>query len=130
MSQHRNRGFTLIEMVIAFAILGVSLTALFDAFETSLARTRHDTRLSEGTLLAESLLARGGTEFPLDGAVHAGNWQEFSYELVDQPVSAARGQMDYTVGTTTVIASVTWHESAGNRAITLSTLKFLPRTNP
>jgi general secretion pathway protein I len=130
MRGNRNRGFTLIEMVIAFAILGISLTALFGVFETSLARTRHDARLSEATLLAESLLARAGTEIPLDGAKHTGAWQEFDYELTGEPVNAARGQTEYTVPTTTVIASVTWHESAASRTITLSSLKFLPRAIP
>lgn len=130
MSRYRNRGFTLIEMVVAFAILGISLTVLFDAFETSLARTRHDTRLSEGTLVAESLLARAGTEYPLDGAVHYGEWQGFAYELSDRPVAFPQAQRAYTIPTTMVTAAVTWHELAGNRTVALSTLKFLPRASP
>lgn len=130
MNRHPNRGFTLIEMVVAFAILGISLTVLFDAFETSLARTRHDTRLSEGTLFAQSVLARAGTEFPLDGAVHSGQWQEFAYELSDRPIAPPQEQRVNTIATTLVTASVTWHELAGNRTIALSTLKFLPRANP
>jgi general secretion pathway protein I len=130
MSRHRHRGFTLIEMVIAFAILGISLTVLFDVFETSLARTRHDTRLSEGTLFAESLLARAGTELPLGAGAHTGEWQGFAYELTDQPVAAPQGQKAYTLPTTVVTAAVTWREPAGNRTIALSTLKFLPRAHP
>jgi len=130
MSGHRNRGFTLIEMVIAFAILGISLTVLFNAFETSLARTHHDTRLREGTLLAESLLARAGTELPLGAGAHTGESQGFAYEVTDEAVTPPQGQLAYTVPTTVVTASVTWHELSGNRTIALSTLKFLPRTSP
>lgn len=130
MSHHRSRGFTLIEMVIAFAILGISLTVLFNAFETSLARTRHDTRLSEGTLLAESLLARAGSELPLGAGAHSGESQGFTYELTDGPVALQQGKVAYTAPTTVVTASVTWHELAGNRTISLSTLKFLPRPTP
>ncbi len=112
MTQQRTRGFTLIEMVIALAILGISLTVLFSAFENSLSRTRHDARLSEATLLAESLLSRAGTEWPLGTGAHTGEWQSFAYELSDEPVPTPQGRTAYTVRTTTVTAAVRWHDCA------------------
>ena len=65
MTARRDAGFTLIEMVIAFAILGLSLSALYATFQSALSRTRHDAHLSEATMLARSVLARAGTEWPM-----------------------------------------------------------------
>jgi general secretion pathway protein I len=130
MSPPHQHGFTLIEMVIAFAILGITLTVLFGVFQNALSRTRHDARLSEGTLLARSLLARAGSEWPLADGTREGSWGGYEYELIEQTVVAPPGQPPYTLPTIRVSASVTWVERAGRRALSLSTLKLLPPGAP
>jgi general secretion pathway protein I len=126
----RTRGFTLIEMVIAFAILAVTLAALYSTFETALSRSRHDARLSEAILLAQSLLARAGTEWPLANGNERGAWNSYTYQVSEQTVASIAGQRLRTLPTIRVTASVTWAESAGRRNIALSTLKFLPSVAP
>ena len=130
MSARRSQGFTLIEMVVAFAILGIALTTLYAVFESALSRIRHDTHLSESILLAQSLLARAGTEWPLAEGVRHGDWQNYRYELAEQGISALDGQPPYTLPAIQVTASVSWVESAGKRTIVLSTLKLLPQVAP
>jgi general secretion pathway protein I len=123
-------GFTLIEMVVAFAILGLTLAVLYSVFESALSRSHHDARLSEGTLVAQSLLARAGVEWPLAEGTRAGEWNGFSYQLAVQATALDRGQHFTTVPTVHVRATVVWPESAGRRSISLSTLKFLTPDSP
>jgi general secretion pathway protein I len=113
-------------MVIAFAILAIALTTLYGSFESSLARARHDSRLSEATLVAQSLLARAGSEWPLTPGSQGGNWESYSYEVNEQMADPEHGQPPDTLPAVQVTASVAWHEGANPRHIAISTLKLLP----
>jgi general secretion pathway protein I len=126
----RTAGFTLIEMVIAFAILGLSLSALYAAFQSALSRTQHDAHLSEATLLARSILARAGTEWPLiEGSTH-GQWSEYSYELSGHMRAVSADEATFAPAAVEVTATVTWPEFAGKRHVSLSSLKLRPSVAP
>jgi general secretion pathway protein I len=129
-SRRSAAGFTLIEMVIAFAILGLSLSALYAALQNALSRTRHDAHSSEATLLARSLLARVGTEWPLTEGTSHGEWNEYAYELNEHERVAPPNEVPFTVPTVQVTATVTWAEFAGKRSFALSTMKLQPRVSP
>lgn len=129
-SGHAASGFTLIEMVIAFAILGLSLSALYATFQSALSRTGHDAHLSEATLLARSLLARAGTEWPLSEGSSHGEWSGYTYELSEHKRIAAANQVAFSVQTVQVTATVTWVEFAGKRSFSLSTVKLQPWMAP
>lgn len=120
----------MIEMVIAFAILAMMLTALYTGFESALSRSRHDARFSEATLLAESLLARAGADLPLGPGTQNGEWNEFTYELAEQIAPATAGSPAPTIPTIRLSASVTWVEASGKRSLAISTLKPLPPAAP
>ncbi len=53
----RRRGFTLIEVVVAFAILALSLGALYESFGGALRRSATASKRELAALRAESLLA-------------------------------------------------------------------------
>jgi general secretion pathway protein I len=124
MNTDRVRGFTLIEMVIAFAILGISLSALYATLQNALSRTRHDARLSEATLFARTLLARAGTEWPLIDGSTTGEEGGLEYELSELTIKAPPDQPPFTIPTVQVTVIVSWPELAGKRSISLSTLKL------
>ena len=130
MTAQRAAGFTLIEMVIAFAILGVSLSALYATFQSALSRTRHDAHLNEATLLARSLLTRAGTEWPLIEGSSQGEWSEYTYEVTEHKILAPAKEVPFTLPAVQVTAAVTWVEFAGKRTYSLSTLKLQPWVAP
>jgi len=122
---HQERGFTLIEMVVAFAILGLTLTALFAAFENALSRTSHDSRLAEATLLAQSTLARIGSEWPVGSGEHSGTWNEFSFATQEDAQSK-----DAPLPTRRVSVRVRWLEGRNPRSIDISALRLAPAVAP
>lgn len=130
MTARRMQGFTLLEIVIAFAILGMSLAVLYGAFESALLRTRRDAQFNESTLIAQSLLSRAGSEFPtLPGNVR-GDWNSYSYELRQEVVSSPSGQPIFTQPIVRVTARVWWTGSAGSRDVEISTLKLVSKVGP
>jgi general secretion pathway protein I len=129
MTRRRTGGFTLIEVVISLAILGLSLGALYGSFENVLLRARHDAHLTEGTLIAQSLLSRAGLELQVSPGKLRGEWDGYIYEVTLTPVSPPASQPQYTVPTAKVSAKVMWTEGARSRDVTLSTLKFLPKVD-
>lgn len=129
MSARRIEGFTLLEIVIAFAILGISLAALYGAFESALLRTRRDTHFSEGTMIAQSLLSRAGSEFPSLARSVRGEWNSYSYELRQEIVSQPSSQPIFTQPLVQVTARVWWTGSAGSRDVEISTLKLASKVD-
>jgi general secretion pathway protein I len=61
----RNRGFTLVEVLVAFVILGLSLAAAYSAFTGGLRAELRARQSAEGVLLAQSYLAEIGVSRPL-----------------------------------------------------------------
>ena len=120
----RMRGFTLLEVVIAFAILGLSLAVLYGAFQTALSRSRRDAQLSEATLLAQSLLARAGTELTIEQSGQDGEWSGYRYLLTQEAVAASSLQPTITLPTRRLTVRVSWITGSGTHEIEISTLKL------
>jgi general secretion pathway protein I len=119
------RGFTLIEVMIAFAILGLALGALYGAFENALARSRHDVRFREGTMIAQSLLARAGSEIPRGQDNYREDWNGYTYELTQEPASSAEGSSAVLQPSVRVTTTVRWSEGGKSREIRISTLELV-----
>ena len=126
MRDRQIRGFTLIEVMIAFAILGLSLSSLYGVFAGSLSRMRRDAQLAEGTLLAQSLLSRAGLEFPALQESYQGEWEGYNYQLtqhwMDTSDNSAR-----TPQLLRVTARVRRGSGSGPVDIELATIKLVPR---
>ena len=61
----RGRGFTLLEVLIAFVILAVSMTVILQVFSSGMRGARLADAYVTATLLAKSVLAETGVETPL-----------------------------------------------------------------
>ncbi|MGQ9659780.1 MAG: type IV pilus modification PilV family protein [Thermochromatium sp.] len=134
MRRHRSqRGFSLLEVLVAFAILAISLGVLLGIFARATSATIASAQYTQAATLAESLLNLVGHEFALEEGTHSGDTQSgFSWEL-----RLLRLDLKDEFPTTTssvqafrVDVTVLWFDVGRPRRLTLSTLKlFNPTAN-
>src|SRR5713101_849697 len=101
----RRKGFTLLEVLVAMAVLAVALVSLLGLYNRSLLLTIRAQRLSTATLLAEEMLTR--TQLEGMGAMratagdfadlHPGQYPEFHWYRTMRPTALA-GLWELRVG--------------------------------
>ena len=122
-------GFTLVEVIVAFAMLSIGLTLVMSLFSTGLSRTAMAERVAGAVALAQSLMAQVGNSIPLrtetrDGTEASG----YRWRLAMQPYRRAPGGDARLVELYQVSVEIGWLEGQDSRAYALSTLRFGPRT--
>jgi general secretion pathway protein I len=122
----RQAGFTLIEIVVALAILAVALGALFQAFSTGLRATTVADRQAAAVILAQSLLERIGQDIPLAAGERAGvsdDGLRWSIAVAPAPLIAPERRADSPLLPFDVVVTVA---ADGARPLTLATLRLAP----
>lgn len=128
----QQRGFSLLEVLVAFSILAISLGILMQIFSGSLTRATIAREQTEATLLAQSLLASEGIEQQLTDDVKQGTYDDrFRWEIstslyANENATQAAGELWLTK------VHVTWgdmHKDKG-RLVTLTSLRFQPKSPP
>ncbi|MFG3448662.1 prepilin-type N-terminal cleavage/methylation domain-containing protein [Stenotrophomonas sp. NPDC047960] len=133
----RQRGYSLLEVIVAFALLALALTLLLGSLSGA-ARQVHNADLRTRAMLhAQSLLAASGIEQPLQEGRSQGDWEDGSYrwELQVEPYVDARasalpqGAMNAVSGPTLaqLTLQVRWGEGDGER-LQWRSLRLLPDT--
>lgn len=91
--RRRARGFTLLEVIVAFALLGLALTLLLGSLSGGARQVREAELRSRAVLHAQSLLAAAGVEEPLRVGSRQGQWEDgrYQWQLQVQPYSEPRG---------------------------------------
>jgi general secretion pathway protein I len=129
------RGFTLVEVMIAFTIAAVLLVVLLRSFSLGVSSSGLVSTYTEATLLAESTMDEFGTDIPLnDGAVTDRIQGRFRvatamHLYADENTPDLSGTLlalyEFTV-------TVSWQEGARRRAVDLRTLRLYsaPQTPP
>jgi general secretion pathway protein I len=121
----RPRGFTLLEVLVALAILGVALGALLQAFAGGLRRLSVLEDYAAAVTQARSQLDRLGAELPLAEGQYSGSFaggmvwtaQLRRYHLGGSGNDAALAVIPYEITVT-----VSWGE---HRALTLTSLRLV-----
>ncbi len=123
----RSRGFTLLEVLIAFAILTVSLAAVYEVLASG---ARRSARLSErmpALALAESLLAEHVVR-PLDTPSSQSGTKgpyRWTVTIAPSPTNAPDA-----LPVVTVTSDVSWGATADSRRVTLRELAFARHVEP
>lgn len=119
------RGFSLLEVVVAFAILALSLGLLLQVFSRALNTTALSGVYSRAVTLAEERLNAVGIDIPLELGSYSGepeddlNWQVYidSYDLGEVSWEPAQEPLQ-------VSAVVSWEDAAGRHQVALATLRL------
>ncbi|MDT8406014.1 MAG: type II secretion system protein [Methylococcales bacterium] len=79
-------GFSLLEMVVAFAIMGLALSMLLAIFSRNVRQAQIAEDYVNATQLAQSLLARVGHEWPLQDSDFSGvELERYHWRVLMQP---------------------------------------------
>jgi len=117
-------GFTLLEVLVAFAILAISLGVLIPVFSGTLGRQAALADQKTATMLAQSKLDTVGSEIPLtDGASDGAFSNGFTWH-----VEVAPYKFEYTsrfVMPKLVTLTVRWPAKNGPRSLTLKTIRLV-----
>jgi general secretion pathway protein I len=123
----RQRGFSLIEVLVAFMILAISLTVIFRIFSGGLRNIALSEDYARAVLVAESRMASAGVEAPLEAGTVSGRWdRRFRWRRAvelyrpwsdDKPLSVP-------IQAFRVSVSVDWEHFGRTRSVTLSGIRL------
>lgn len=129
LKSRRNRtqhGFSLLEVLVAFAILALSLGVLMQIFSRALGTTALSETYSRAATLAEAKLNSVGLNIPLEEGVHSGEPEDgMDWVLSIEPyqpsgwVGENPARPAYRI---TAVAS--WPSTSGSRQVTLSSIRL------
>jgi general secretion pathway protein I len=117
-------GFTLIEIIVALAILSLSLGFLLNSISTSIRRVDQAGRIAEAGSLAQSLLARVGPELPLTQGETTGDFGNgFRWHLTIEGYCDRAAGLQLPVGAYRVSVEILWNDGVGVQSVVLRTLR-------
>ena len=110
-------GFSLIEMLVALAALGLALGALYQAASGATRNARLATDYAMATTLAESMLDEIVVQRPALGTTESGAFEQFTWQAW---VEAVPERED--AGIAWVSVEVTWQDDGRARTVMLRTV--------
>jgi len=121
-------GFSLLEILIAFSILALSLGVLLNIFSGGLNRAIVSEEYQQAVTIAQSKLAAAGVEWPLGDGDKQGqmldkfNWTLFIQAINSDDIDAASATMN--IQAYQVVSRVQWLAGDDDRQIELTTVKL------
>jgi general secretion pathway protein I len=125
-------GFTLIEVMAAFAIFAVLFGIMLQILSTSISNTRRSGDYTEAALLAQSRLDMVGIESLPQPGRYAGEFNDrFTWEMVIEPYFIEDERAvpfdELPIDLYYVALTVFWGEGARERSATFETLRSVDR---
>jgi len=125
-SRHQ-RGFSLIEILVAFMILAMSLTVIFRIFSGGLRNIALSDDYARAVLVAESQLSAIGVSEPLERGVTSGEWDaRFRWQRVVEQYRpwAEEKELSVPLLAYTVTVKVDWEHAGRTRQVKLSSVRL------
>jgi general secretion pathway protein I len=126
-SKHGNQGFTLIEVLVALAIVGLALGAIASVFSNGLSVHETVSGAEAALAVAEEQLALAATSLH-PGASNGTYGGRFAWRATVAPYTDPSDQSPDAPTTLPqlyrVAVSVAWQDGRHNRALSLSTLRL------
>ena len=122
-----NRGFTLIEIVVALLVLAISSAVLFEGFSVGFRNARTADDFAQAVLIAQSKLAPTGVSEPLSAGVTSGEeLDKYSWTVRVDPIEVAPddGATPASLQPFFVAVDVVWSDGGTERTVSLSTLRL------
>ena len=126
-ASRKQRGFSLIEILVAFMILSMSLTVIFRIFSGGLRNVALSEDYARAVLVAESQLSAIGVSEPLQRGVASGEWGErFRWERVIEYYQPWEQDKELTASLQAyrVTVNVGWEHAGRSRQITLNSVRL------
>lgn len=128
------QGFSLLEILIAFSILAVSLGIILRIFSGGLNNAATAEDYTVAVQIAESLIAKTGSEIPLKSFEDAGNTNEkYRWQISISPYTVISEKTDFTkipVDLYKINVKVFWNDGTeDDRLLQLTTLKLAAKDN-
>ena len=122
-------GFSLIEVLVALAILGIALGAMMPRISLGSLAAERASRTEEAVLLAEQLLTEAGRTIPLPSkeAAEGNTAGGFSWRISTCCVrTAANTSGQAAAGIVDVTADVSWLSMRGTQSVSLTGRRIVP----
>lgn len=129
MKSKRQSGFTLLEVLVAFAITSLALVLLMQVFSNGLRLSSRVEDYGRVTVLAESLLARMDREFNVNEAPFRGQFDDrFDWFINVTPYPLDEDILEHpSVELTEINIQISWQDGPQERLFELDTLRLLPK---
>lgn len=121
-------GFTLVEVIVALAMLSIGLTVLLGQLSHTFQQTANTERVAEADSLARSLMAEVAADLPIKLQGQDGQFPDgYRWHLKMYPYGDAREREEWPVGIYMISAEVEWEEGDRHRSYALTTLRLGPK---
>jgi general secretion pathway protein I len=119
------RGFTLIEIVVALLVLSIASAVIFEGFSVGFRNARTADDFAHAVLIAQAKLAPNGVSDPLSAGVRSGEESDkYAWTVTVEPIEVASddGATPSELQPFLIGVDVVWRDGRTERTVSLSTL--------
>jgi general secretion pathway protein I len=113
------RGFSLLELVVALAIMSLALGVLYRAVGSGVRSVGDMSAYSRAVAVGESLLDARDS-IPASGVSESGDWQGYRWTVASTPLEAATARLP---AVHRVVVEVSWNDGLRQRSLSLVSLR-------